>query len=321
MYTLERNISEEGSYKFKERYPGFKIPIVSDSMFHTMISNENRKQYVSYFFASLLNKDYDEIYNSIKFVKTELDKDIDNEGSKRVDFICKIDNEYVLLEMNNKPSRVILERNFMYAAKIYGNKVVKGAEYNYSKVISININNFYFKGLNKAIQKFVLKEERSEEVYTDKIQIYNIYLPLIKKKYYNKEELSKPEEILLIFNENDKDLLNKLSEDDIIMREYIKDATDASRDGQWAALEYDKEVHDKMIQNSMLREANEKGIETGKKLGIETGKKLGIETGKKLGIDERNLEIARNLLKKNIDINTISECTGLSLEKLKELNL
>lgn len=305
MYTLERNISEEGSYKFKERYPGFKIPIVSDSMFHTMISNENRKQYVSYFFASLLNKDYDEIYNSIKFVKTELDKDIDNEGSKRVDFICKIDNEYVLLEMNNKPSRVILERNFMYAAKIYGNKVVKGAEYNYSKVISININNFYFKGLNKAIQKFVLKEERSEEVYTDKIQIYNIYLPLIKKKYYNKEELSKTEEILLIFNENDKDLLNKLSEDDIIMREYIKDATDASRDGEWAALEYDKEVHDKMIQNSMLKEANEKGIETGKKLGIETEK----------------LEIARNMLKDNMDINVISKYTELSLEKLKELNL
>ena len=37
------------------------------------------------------------------------------------------------------------------------------------------------------------------------------HLPLIKGKYYNKEKLSKFEEILLIFNENDKDLLNEKS--------------------------------------------------------------------------------------------------------------
>ena len=108
----------------------------------------------------------------------------------------------------------------------------------------------------------------------DNIQIYNIYLPIIKEK------LSKFEEILLIFNE-----------------------TDASSDGELAALEYDKEIHDMMIQNNMIDEAKEKGI----------------ETGKKIGIDERNLEIAKNMLKKKLDINTISECTGLSLEEIQNL--
>ncbi|MDO4369657.1 MAG: hypothetical protein Q4C29_03890 [bacterium] len=95
------------------------------------------------------------------------------------------------------------------------------------------------------------------------------------------------------------------------MKEYIKDATDASSDGEWAALEYDKEIHDMMIQNNMIDEAREKGIET--------GKQIGIETGKKIGIDERNLEIAKNMLKKKLDINTISECTGLSLEEIQNL--
>ena len=42
MILLDQKIIEKNSYKFKERYPGFKIPIVSDSMFHTMINNENR---------------------------------------------------------------------------------------------------------------------------------------------------------------------------------------------------------------------------------------------------------------------------------------
>ena len=125
MILLDQEITEKNSYKFKERYPGFKIPIVSDSMFHTMINNENWKQYASYFFANFLNKDYEEIYKTIKFVKTELDKDIDSEREKRVDFICKLDNEYVLLEMNNRSCSSFLERNLDYLGKIYGNKKEK----------------------------------------------------------------------------------------------------------------------------------------------------------------------------------------------------
>ena len=241
-------------------------------MFHTMINNENRKQYASYFFANFLNKDYEEIYKTLKFVKTELDKDIDSEREKRVDFICKLDNEYVLLEMNNRSSSSVLERNLDYAGKIYGNKRERINKYEYNKVISININNFNFKGNDEVVQRFLIKKDDGSDVYfTDKIQIYNIYLPLIKEKYYNKEKLSKFEEILLIFNENDK------------------------------------ELHDMMIQNNMIDEAKEKGIKT----GIETGKKMGIETEK--------IEIAKNLLKENVDINTISKCTGLSLEEIQNL--
>ena len=95
----------------------------------------------------------------------------------------------------------------------------------------------------------------------------------------------------------------KKVENDNIMKEYIKDAEKASSDGQWAALEYDKELHDMMIQNNMIDEVKEKGI----------------ETEKKIGIDERNLEIAKNMLKENIDINTISKCTGLSIEEIQNL--
>ena len=39
------------------------------------------------------------------------------------------------------------------------------------------------------------------------------------------------------------------------------------------------------------------------------------------GISERNIEIARNMLKKNIDIETISEITGLSKSEIKSLSL
>ena len=202
--------------------------------------------------------------------------------------------------MNNRSSSSVLERNLDYLGKIYGNKRERINKYEYNKIISININNFNFKGNDEVVQRFLIKKDDGNDVYfTDKIQIYNIYLPLIKEKYYNKEKLSKFEEILLIFNENDKELLNELSEDDNIMKEYIKDAEKASSDGEWTALEYDKELHDMMIQNNMIDEAKE------------TGKKMGIETEK--------IEIAKNMLKENIDINTISKCTGLSIEEIQNL--
>ena len=38
-----------------------------------------------------------------------------------------------------------------------------------------------------------------------------------------------------------------------------------------------------------------------------------------MGIDERNLEIAKNMLKKKLDINTISKYTRLSLKDIKNL--
>ena len=51
----------------------------------------------------------------------------------------------------------------------------------------------------------------------------------------------------------------------------------------------------------------------------EIGRREGIEIGKSEGVEERNIEIARNLLKKNMNIQDISDVTGLSLEKIETL--
>ena len=92
----------------------------------------------------------------------------------------------------------------------------------------------------------------------------------------------------------------KKVEDDNIIKEYIKDAIDASRDGERAALEYDKELYDMIIQNNMINEAK--------------------ENGKKMGIDERNLEIAKSMLKDGMDKKIIFKYAGLSLEKIGKLS-
>lgn len=57
----------------------------------------------------------------------------------------------------------------------------------------------------------------------------------------------------------------------------------------------------------------------GKEEGIAIGKEEGIAIGKEEGKNERNLEIAKDMLAMNIDEATIIQLTGLTLEQLQQL--
>ena len=57
----------------------------------------------------------------------------------------------------------------------------------------------------------------------------------------------------------------------------------------------------------------------GKEEEIAIGKEEGIAIGKEEGKNERNLEIAKNMLAMNIDEATVIKLTGLTLEQLQQL--
>ena len=51
----------------------------------------------------------------------------------------------------------------------------------------------------------------------------------------------------------------------------------------------------------------------------ERAKKQGWEEGEKYGAEQTKIETAKKLIQKNIPLETIAECSGLSLEKVQEL--
>ncbi|PID82175.1 MAG: transposase, partial [Clostridiales bacterium] len=63
-----------------------------------------------------------------------------------------------------------------------------------------------------------------------------------------------------------------------------------------------------------LKEGMEKGVKKGLKEGMEKGRKEGIEEGKK----SEKIEIAKSLLD-ILDVDTIAEKTGLSIEEVNGL--
>ena len=66
-------------------------------------------------------------------------------------------------------------------------------------------------------------------------------------------------------------------------------------------------------------EGLEQGIAKGKAKGIEEGLKAGIQLGQRQGEEKRELEIAKQMLLKGLDIELICQMTGLSKAKINAL--
>ena len=301
--TLDRKISTTGNYPLLEYYDGYKIPIVSDSMFKTMINNESRMEYICYLISALFDEDYNEVLNNTTFIKTELDKVKKEESKKTVDLLCKIKGKIINVEVNNNTSKSLLERNLAYMFSLYHGDMKEGSKYRFNSIIQININNFRFSGKKDVLEECYItnirklpKNINDFDIYSNKIRIINIYLPNINKKEYNKLKLY--EKLLLIFNENDEELLNDLSEGDEIMEKYVKESKEASEKDEVIGM-YNEEIHKEKLRLAEIDEFRELGHEE--------------------GIREKAIETAKKMLQKGYNITDISECTDLSIEEVEKL--
>ena len=140
---------------------------------------------------------------------------------------------------------------------------------------------------------------------SDKIIFIQIYIPNLFKKCYDKgiENLSEEEKFLLVLTESDIKTSYDLGGNVDYMEEYIKDASEASRDDELLE-SYDKEWALK-----------DQGIREGEEIGFEKGRAEGRAEGR---ADEKN-SIAKKLKEKGYDVSEIASITGLSIEKIETL--
>ena len=70
---------------------------------------------------------------------------------------------------------------------------------------------------------------------------------------------------------------------------------------------------------NQIEYARETGREEGLEEGREEGRKEGKEEGRAEGVKQNSFDIAKRMLEKGIDIETISELTGLTAEEVSSL--
>jgi len=64
----------------------------------------------------------------------------------------------------------------------------------------------------------------------------------------------------------------------------------------------------------------EEGHKVGKEEGLKEGKEEGIKEGREEGAKKKSFDIAKRMLEKGIDVETISELTGLTEKEISELD-
>ena len=214
---------------------------------------------------------------------------------KEVDLLVVTDKGKIEVEVNTYYNDYVRVRNFSYITNIYNNQVTVGDKYSEdTNVIQINLNYGIQDTKYKRIYK--VRDEEGKE-YIKNFYIYEINMEKLKKIWYDKNELEiEKNKYLLMLDMEIKDI-KKLSKDKVV-REYMEKIEKLNNDPMfinWIT----KEKDEQMIKNTQLYNATQNGLN--------------------LGIEQRNIEIAKNLLEQNIDISVIMNATGLTKGEIESL--
>ena len=202
------------------------------------------------------------------------------------------------IEMQVVDRKNIEKRILFYLSKMYSKTIHSGNDYQkLEKCIAILFTDYDIdatKHIPKYITKWNIREEDYQKIIlTDAMEIFIIELKKYDKFKANDKYKGLNSWIEFILNPEVVDMSNK----EIQKARKALEEVSADEHEQYLA-----ELRQKYIMD-------QKAIED-----------AGYDKGFKAGSEQKNLENAKKMLLKNIDLNTISEITGLSINELKKLN-
>ena len=160
------------------------------------------------------------------------------------------------------------------------------------------------------------------KIYSKKLRIDLIDLEKIKNICYPIS--NKIFSLFKIFMTNKKVELVKYLEGGIIKDEskekLIENVERYSSDEDVFTL-YTELSKSELEKNTMIAEANDEGFKNGILVGEKRGKKLGEARGEKRGINKGITKVAKTMIQKKFNLDSISEITGLSIKELSKLNI
>ena len=207
------------------------------------------------------------------------------------DIIGVLDNEKTIsIEMYSKNYyQEEFNKSIAYLFRIYTNQRKDKKYKEYKEVEGISIVRGKSNKSKGLINKIILRNEETGERYKN-IGLYIVRLDQLKKEEYIKSEKRIIRWLKMLNSEN-------LEEMKLIAR---------GDENMEAAIEYARELVEESTKNgverylfNLKRESKEKGMIQGEK--------------------NRNIEIAKNLLNLNTDVNTISKATGLTIKEINKL--
>ncbi len=316
-----------------------------DYAFKQLFGNNKNKHITMIFLNAILNRQGEDSIQDITFINNEFSAEHRGDKESRLDILATTNkNERVNIEIQFNNRYDMVKRSLYYWAGIYREPLQKSMGYKELKpVILINIVNFHlFDETEKFQTTYHLYEDEDRFQLTDVLEMHFLKMPKLitdwKKGKLNPRDSILARWLLLlgvVDKKNQKiyeDIFKELEEiamSDENLQEAFKHWEKLSEDtNKW--FEYEarlKVVLDDLaaVREAELRyeEALKKGLEDGLKKGHEKGHEKGLQEGREKGIKEgqqkNQRQIAKRMLEKGIDNETVAELTGLTTEEVAKI--
>ena len=291
-----------------------KMQLTVDYAFKRVFGKNGNESILKDLLESILNIEI----KSITIQNPEIPKNIKDGKVGVLDVRAELNGDEITeVEMQVQDQHNIDKRSPTYLTKIYSDQLKEGEQYiEVKKVVVINILNFdyYKRNSYHSVARMMFEESKENE----KVDLGYI----VEDKYATKDlemhfiELTK-------FRKKDPDMSNKLEQWLCLIcdeEDKIKMAESKNEE-----IEKAKKELEKLAMNPEDRELYElrlKAIRDEMNIrysGYIDGMAEGEAKGRAEGKNERNIEIAKNMLKENVNIQFISKMTGLNLEEIEKL--
>ena len=238
----------------------------------------------------------------LQILNPNLIQDTYKTRGQRLDLLVKTKDEMINVEINSNYNETIMVRNLHYVFKLASENTERGNKYKVdNKIVQINLN-----FINSKHEKceYLLYDKTHKIELTDYIKIYNIGIDKYIKNYYNNGKKFTKGEDLIIMLDLDKKELEELSEKSDIVDNFKEDVIKANEDEfvvEWISHEEEQKQYEEVLYEK----------------GLSQGKQQGLSEGIEKGLMKKSNEIAKKMLELNMDLETISKVTGLTIDEIK----
>ncbi len=254
-----------------------------------------------------ITKDFLEKILKRKIEKISLDKnpilrrELKDDKLGVLDIVTELDGkEKCNIEMQLIDKNNIIERMLYYWSKMYTRQIKAGEDYDkLEKTIVILIADFNIKGLEEveyhSTWKIIETNSVKKLILTDKFELDIIELSKIKGRENEKDQLLD----WLVFLENpESERVTRKMEENKNLKEAVEKLDRISEDEKMQRI---IELREKAIRDEHAIYAK------------------GVDDGLEKGAREKQIEIAKKLLKAKVEMEVIIETTGLTKEEIEKL--
>ena len=279
------------------------IPLTYDRIFKLIFGDANHLERLNLLLSVTLKKKVE----VIKLYPNDLLDDNRVNKKNEVDLLCKLDGEYVSIEVNTDLTQEVVNRNFAFVSRVPSKDLKPGEEYsNISRYYQINIDIEDFLGVPYEVCH--LTGDTTHKRVTARVEFYFINVKHFAEICYNEggKGLTDFEKLYGMIGTNSKSVIDVLTKDNKILKD-IGDMVKKYSSDDELLFYYDRE--ERMLHDAKRKIEDE----------LTKNFKKQLEANAKEVTEKTTLDMVRRMKQEGASLDFISKVTGISIQEIEKM--